>query len=241
MLPFVFMILLGNDRVSSWVSQGCGRTGTEVVDVSDALRLGRVPSSRASRPSKTVRNRRLARCRRPRAVIAGHAMTAAICAGERPLPLRQQQHLAVALPEAAKRLVHQRLLPVRGGRLLRHGGPVHGQPLVQGGLATARAPLVGDHPPGRRVQPHSRGVPLGQLIQTTPGGQEHFSRRILRVACRPSPPAAVRDDVRAVRREQGVEALPCLGLAFPHVASSYRSVSENRGLYPSMSGTREIV
>jgi hypothetical protein len=111
--------------------------------------------------------------------------------------------------------VDQRLLRVRGGRFLPHGGPVHGQPLVQGGLAAARAPLVGAHPPCRRVQPHSRGVPLGQLIQTAPGGQEHFSRRILRVARRPSPPAAVRDDVRAVRREQGIEALPCLALAFP--------------------------
>src|SRR4029450_13830846 len=43
MLPFVFMILLGDDRVSSWVSQGCGRTGTEGVEVSDASRLGWAP------------------------------------------------------------------------------------------------------------------------------------------------------------------------------------------------------
>ncbi|HEU4398872.1 MAG TPA: hypothetical protein VFU54_13690, partial [Actinomycetota bacterium] len=34
------------------------------------------------------------------------------------------------------------------------------------------------------------------------------------------------------RREQGIEALPSLALAFPHMASSYRSVSENRGLCP---------
>jgi hypothetical protein len=55
-----------------------------VVARSEASRLGCSPSSRARRSSKTARNRRLARCSRPRAVIATQPRTVAICAGESP-------------------------------------------------------------------------------------------------------------------------------------------------------------
>jgi hypothetical protein len=91
--------------------------GSGGVGGATASCLGRSLLARASRSSKAVRNRRRARCRRPRAVIARQPMTTAISAGE-PLPLRQQQDLAIMRPQATKRLVHERLLRLVRGRFL---------------------------------------------------------------------------------------------------------------------------
>ena len=57
--------------------------------------------------------------------------------GRKALPLRQQQNLAIARPEAAKRCVHERLLWVRRGRPLRASCRFERQPLLQRDAAAA--------------------------------------------------------------------------------------------------------
>jgi hypothetical protein len=132
-----------------------------------------------------------------------------------PLPFGEQEHLAVAWPEPAKRLMDDRLLSGRGRRLVRCSR-LEPQPLVQCDPAPARPPLVRDHPPGLRVQPHARRVAGGEVVESAPRREEHLGRGILRVARRRGPPAAVRDDVRTVGREQRFETPPSLRFAFLH-------------------------
>src|SRR6266545_3620413 len=59
-------------------------------------------------------------------------------------------------------------------------------------------------------------APDDSTRRTAPRRQEDLSHRILRIARRTSPPAAIRDDVRAVRGEQGTETPPSLAPAFAH-------------------------
>ncbi len=116
-------------------------------------------------------------------------------------PLREQEDLAITRPESPQRLVHERLL-APGRRLLRSRGRLECEPLLECAAPATRPPLVRDHPPGGRVQPHARRIAVWQVVQATPGGEEDLGDGILGVTRGPGSPAAVGDDVAAVRREQ---------------------------------------
>lgn len=77
-----------------------------------------------------------------------------------PLPLGQQQNLAIPRAKATQCFVHEHLLP-GGRRLLRNRGRLDRQPLVQCDATPARASLIRDHPPRGGVQPHAYRVALG--------------------------------------------------------------------------------
>jgi hypothetical protein len=139
--------------------------------------------------------------------------------GRETLPLRQQKNLAVARSQAPKRLWDDRLLPTERRGLFRDRRRLARQTFVERDEATFRPPLVRDDPAGRRVQPRARGIAIGDVIKATPSGQEDVGGCVLRVARRTGAPAAVRHDVRAVRREESVEAAPALTFAVRHVIS----------------------
>ena len=91
-------------------------------------------------------------------------------------------------------------------------------PFDRGGRASAavRSPLIGEHASGSGVQPDARCIARRQLVETPPGREKHLRGGVLRVARRVRPPAAVRDDVGAVRREQRVETAPPVGVGCLH-------------------------
>ena len=128
-------------------------------------------------------------------------------------PLGQQQNLTILRAQAAKRLTHQRFL-FRG--LRRNGRRLDGQTLLQRDAAAVRPALVRENLARRRVEPHARCFTFGHLIEPAPGRQKHLGNRVLCVGCPIGSPAAVRDHVRAVRREQGIETSVSLVWAFPH-------------------------
>jgi hypothetical protein len=131
------------------------------------------------------------------------------------LPLREQQDLSIARPEPPKRLVNESAVVGRGRFLLRQASRrFEREPIVQREPPAARASLVRDDPSRRRIQPHAGSVAIGQLVETAPRGEEDLGHRILGVARRACPPAAVRDDVRAVDLEELLEAPLLLGM--PH-------------------------
>lgn len=133
------------------------------------------------------------------------------------LPLREEQDLAISRAEPVECFVHQRLLRVE--KLLRSGLRFACQPFIERASATARPALIRDHLPGRRVQPDPGRIAFGERIQSAPGGEEHLGRRVLRIG-RTGPPAAIRDDVRAVRGEERVEPAPSLAVTLVHLRTS---------------------
>jgi hypothetical protein len=107
--------------------------------------------------------------------------------------------------------VDERLLVVRLGR----ARCLAGEPLGERGAATARAAVIRDHPPCRRVEPDARPISLGNVVDPPPGREEDVRNRVLWIDGGPGPPAAVRDDVGAVRGEELVEPPLTIGLG-PH-------------------------
>ena len=144
-------------------------------------------------PRRRCRNRRRARCSRPRAVTVWQPSTAAICAGAR--PSHSESRSTSRSPGASRRSASW-TSAVLGRRGLGRGGRrFERQPLLQGGPAAARPPLIRERPPRGRVEPHARRVAGRHVVETAPRRQEHLGGRVLAVARGTGPPAAVRDDV----------------------------------------------
>ena len=163
--------------------------------------------------SKTVRKRWRARCSRPRAVTVRQPRTSPIWAGDRP---SHSDSSRTSRSRAPRRLSAScTSVSAAAGGAGCSTTASNSRRCWRLGTTAARPPVIGDHPSGRRVQPHPGGVTFGQLVEPTPCGQEHVGGGVLRVARRASAPGAVRDDVLAMSGEQRVEAPPSLGCRLP--------------------------
>lgn len=123
-----------------------------------------------------------------------------------PFALGQEQELTVARSERREGLVH---LP--GERLflaLLDGPRLTVHLLVQLAAASVRPSLVRHHPSRGGVQPRSRRLAGGHVVEPPPGDQEHLGHRVLRIAARSQAPTAVRGDPGNMLSEQRLETFP---------------------------------
>ncbi len=176
----------------------------------------------------------------PRAVTRRQPRTAAICAGERPSHSARSRTSRSHGREQTKRFVHERLLR---RLLLRRASCLFGrQSLVQRLPAAARTPLVREHAPGRAYSQTRAASPSGTSSRRRHAMRKTSAGSILRIARRTGAPAAVRDDVRAVRGEQRIE--PALPLARAHTRPPHgtnQTISATPRPCPAGPGSLELL
>jgi len=123
-----------------------------------------------------------------------------------PFALSEEQEFAVTRSERSEGLVH--LPGERFFLALLDGDRLTVQLLVQLAPAGIRPSLVRHDASRSRVQPRSRCLAGGHVLEPPPGDQEHLGNRVLRLDTRSRAPTAVRGDAGNVLSEQRLEAFP---------------------------------